>query len=125
MTDRVGAGRQWYDRAGRPISADEAERLLARPGYDRIGSTTILDMADLDWIRDVSTVWIGLDFNGENDSGPPLIFEAAVFDRDHATLEHRWYATEEEAATAHESFVAAACGEAIDPVVLQTAEPVP
>ncbi len=52
--------------------------------------------------------------------GPPLIFEAAVFDRDHETLEHRWYATEEEAMTAHEAFVTAACGEAIDPVVLQT-----
>ena len=124
MTDRVDANRQWYDRAGRPISADEAERLLGQPGYDKIGSTTVMDMADLDWIRDVSTVWIGLAFDEGGEPGPPLIFESAVFDRDHATLEHRWYATEEEAALAHETFVVAACDEAVDPVVLQTADPV-
>lgn len=125
MTDRVGSGRQWYDRAGRPISDDEADRLIAQPGYDRIGSTTILDMANLDWVRDVSTLWIGLDFDGAGAPGSPLIFESAVFDRDHATLEHCWYATEGEALLAHEEFVAAACAEAIDPVVLQTADPFP
>ncbi|PTR30645.1 hypothetical protein C8K36_102498 [Rhodococcus sp. OK519] len=125
MTDRVDAGRQWYDRAGRPIPPEEAEKLLAQPGYDRIGSTTVLDMADLDWIRDISTVWIGLDFNPDGKPGPPLIFEAAVFDRDHATLEHRWYATEEEAELAHEAFVAAACDEAFDPVVLEASDPMP
>jgi len=126
MADGVGANRQWYDRSGRPIPAEEAERLLGQPGYDRVGSTTILDMADLDWARDVSTAWIGLDLDADADGepGPPRIFEAAVFDRDHVTLERRWYATDEEAALAHEAFVVAACDEAVDPVVLQTGDPV-
>ncbi|RDI35543.1 hypothetical protein DEU38_10119 [Rhodococcus sp. AG1013] len=122
MTDGVEPSRRWYDRDGRPIPPEEAERLLGRPGYDRIRATTVMDMADLDWIRDISTVWVGVDL-GEV-AEPPLIFETAVFDRDHTTLRHRRYATEAQASEAHEAFVVAACEEANDPVVLETTDSV-
>jgi len=111
-------GSQWYDRGGRPIRPEEGERLLATPGYDKVRCTTVLDMADLDWIRDVSTVWIGVDLTPVADV--PMIFETVVFDRDHTPLAVRAYATEAEATAEHDAFVAAARAEAVDPVVLES-----
>lgn len=112
------ASGQWYDRSGRPIPAADAQRLLATPGYDRVRCVTVLDMGDLDWIRDVATVWLGMDLAGE--AHVPMIFETAVFDRDHELLESRRHATEADAVAVHERLVAAACAEAVDPVVLDT-----
>jgi len=112
-------GLQWYDRDGRPILPAEAERLLATPGYDKVRCTTVLDMADLDWVRDVVTVWIGVDLSAEHEV--PMIFETVVFDRDHAPLVCRAYATEAEAASDHDALVTAARAEATDAVVLESA----
>lgn len=94
----------WYDRAGNPISAAQADPLFGNPEYKRVGGdTVIVDGATLA----VSTVWLGVNYNFTGD-GPPLIFETMVFG-DHPLAEDAcWrYATEDEARAGHENVVKA------------------
>jgi hypothetical protein len=62
----------YYDRDGRPVSAETWERLkFDDPDYFRIDADTVGPY----W---VSTVWLGIDHNSPA-VGPPLIFETMVF----------------------------------------------
>lgn len=88
----------YYDRQGRPVSAEEWSRLHSS------GLDYLKVRRDVVGQYLISTVWIGLDHNF-SPTGPPLIFETMIFGPDEETsggvLIDR-YTTEEEAIKGHE-----------------------
>lgn len=62
----------FFDREGAPISSHQWQALAADTAYQRVDDTV------LDGRVRVSTVWVGINYNFRP-SGPPLIFETAIF----------------------------------------------
>lgn len=96
----------WFNRDGEPITATEAEPLLANKEYARIGLTRVTSVTApaVDFI--VSTVWLGVNYNF-GDDGPPIIFETMVFggNEDQQESCYRW-TTRQAAADGHAEIVA-------------------
>jgi len=89
-----------FDRAGRPITLEEFDRLLSDPDVRRVAE----DVVGPYWI---STVWLGLDHRFRGD-GPPLIFETMVFGDgggDMSGIDQRRWSTEDEARRGHAEIV--------------------
>lgn len=90
----------YYDRDGNAISMEEWSRLFADGDYKRVARTEIDGY-------DVSTVWLGLDYNFG--CGAPLFFETMVFTQiEDGAYENNWcdrYSTYEAAITGHEEVV--------------------
>lgn len=93
----------WFDKEGRPITAEEVMRLKYDPDGGKVSAYARIGLDEWDDVR-VSTVWLGLDHNFEPD-GPPLIFETMVFGGPLADYQWR-YATEAEAVAGHDQVVA-------------------
>ena len=90
---------EYYDRQGHPIATMQEWR-RRRESERRVAETTL---SDGKW---VSTVWLGLDHSFG--SGPPLIFETMVFDREKSgmsDLDCDRYSTEAEALAGHAAMV--------------------
>lgn len=62
---------RFFDRKGNPLTAQEADALLADPGYARLARHLVRG-----WT--VSTIWLGLDFNHADPDGPPRLFETRI-----------------------------------------------
>lgn len=90
----------WYDRQGQPLDTEDANRLLGDDQYKRVARTRITSASDpaIEW--DVSTVWLGVNYNFTND-GPPIIFETMVFGSGDGDQYMQRYATEEQARAGH------------------------
>lgn len=86
----------WFNRDGTPITSEEADALLATPGYKRVAVTNLGDVR-------VSTIWLALDHRW-TDEGAPLIFETMAFGDEGEEV--RRYSTEEEAKAGHIDVVA-------------------
>lgn len=95
----------WYDRNGQPLDTDTANRLLGDMAYARVARTRITSTTTpgVEW--DVSTVWLGVNYNHTLD-GPPIIFETMVFGDGDGDQYMQRYATEEEARAGHAETVA-------------------
>lgn len=95
----------YYDRQGRPITAEDYARFMEGTTYLRVAETRGGALR-------VSTVWLGIDHRF-NDKGAPLIFETMVFRGDgyDALEEHtRRYSTEEAARIGHREVCNAVLG---------------
>lgn len=96
----------YYDRDGRPVDDETADRLLGDPEYRILAQTTVGGYL-------VSTVWLGFDHSLGRGARAPVIFETMVFDQagDEAeqprvhVLDCRRYCTEVEARAGHEEMV--------------------
>lgn len=114
---------KWYDRQGCLIDWPAAGRLLEDEGYRRVVRTKITSTADLA-TYDVSTVWIGLDYNWSA-QGAPIIFETMVFG---GTVEQDtscWrYTTEDSARAGHAEVVSMIAATMLDEVVIELPQPV-
>lgn len=82
----------YYNRAGKPISAEQWIT-------ERSRVSVVVRRTDLGPLGLVSTVWLGLNHNWD-DEGEPLIFETLVFGGPLSEYLER-YATEEEAVAGH------------------------
>ena len=96
----------WFDKKGRPITVEDADKLLHDPNYKVIGQTIIGKKA-------VSTVWLGIDHSfSMNPDHKPVIFETTIFaytkkkgiDCGKSYAQVR-YATEKEAIKGHKLMV--------------------
>lgn len=87
----------YYDKAGRPITADEFVRLK----WDGSGTVSDYSRVGRDQVGDaeVSTVWLGLDHAFPGMSAP-LIFETLIFGGEHDGMQYR-YRSEGEALRGH------------------------
>lgn len=88
----------FWNRQGEPISIAAADELLQDPEYRRVA------WDDLGHIQ-ISTIWLGCNFNFTDPAGPPIIFETMTFDGTEPVLRER-YATEAAAQAGHERIVA-------------------
>lgn len=115
----------WYDRDGLPVSQVRLGMLLADRSYVRIARTVIMDAADANMVRNVSTAWIGRDQRCDDD-GPPLIFETLVTsDADEGTYDELYcehYATERQAREGHRQNVVYVSMDMVDPIVMDTTD---
>lgn len=68
----------WYDKQGNPIDSNRANELLGDPIYCRVARTWISSHSDWSVNIDVSTLWLGCNYNLGN-VGAPIIFETVVF----------------------------------------------
>lgn len=95
----------WYDRQGQPLDTETANHLLGDMQYARVARTRITSTTTpgVEW--DVSTVWLGVNYNHALD-GPPIIFETMVFGDGDGDQYMQRYATEEEARAGHAETVA-------------------
>jgi hypothetical protein len=95
----------WFDRQGQPIDSEAANRLLGDIAYSRVARTEITSSSDPIVKIEVSTVWLGVNYNFTED-GPPIIFETMVFggDEDQDHMMWRW-STEAEARAGHADVV--------------------
>lgn len=96
MTGRWPRSR-YYDRQGRPITAEEWTALLRfdelrRVAHDAVG------------LYEVSTIWLGLDHQWTADA-PPLIFETMVFLAGDGQDDVFRYSTEQQARDGHATIV--------------------
>ncbi|MFI9271919.1 hypothetical protein ACIGXM_14530 [Kitasatospora sp. NPDC052896] len=114
---------KWYDRRGRLVDTLTATRLLDDQGYKRVARTKITSTVDLT-SYDVSTVWVGLDYNWLG-HGVPLIFETMVFGGTPDQDTSCWrYATEDDARAGHAEVVAMIAATVTDEVVIELPSPV-
>jgi hypothetical protein len=90
----------YYDRAGKPIAAEEWGPLFQDPKY-KILKQTYLNAEDVF----ISTVWLGMDHAFGR--GPPLIFETMVFKGQGVgeALDCKRYSTEAEALHGHDETI--------------------
>ena len=88
----------FWNRQGEPISIAAADELLQDPEYRRVA------WDDLGHIQ-ISTIWLGCNFNIANPGGPRLLFETMTFDGTDAVLRQR-YPTKETAQAGHDRIVA-------------------
>jgi hypothetical protein len=111
----------WFDRQGQPIDAEAANRLLGDMAYSRIARTEITSASDSNIEFDVSTVWLGVNYNFTND-GPPIIFETMVFGGDESQDQMQWrWSTEEEARAGHAQVVTSIAATVPDEQIRDTA----
>lgn len=88
----------WFDKQGRPLNDyNEIERLLTDRSYTIVARTRLPEDVT------VSTVWLGLNQNW-NDELPPIIFETLVLGGEHDGDQYR-YRTIEEAKAGHKAIV--------------------
>ena len=90
----------YYLRDGTPTDADTWRGLQGDASYAQVEKTTLPNG------RWISTIWLGIQHEGEASADAPELFESVVFDADTqqplATVRH---ATEREARAAHERLV--------------------
>lgn len=85
----------FYDKAGEPLTIQEADFLLGDLDYKRVARDEIGPYV-------VSTIWLGVD-HGWNTEMPPVIFETMVFGpEDAGEIDVTRYRTEAEAQAGHE-----------------------
>jgi hypothetical protein len=89
-----------YDREGKPIDMITYSKLH----HDRDYAVIDREVATMDPLAEVSTVWLGVDHSWMEE-GPPLIFETKVFGG-HRDGDQDRYSTEEEARKGHAEMVA-------------------
>lgn len=111
----------FYDKDSLPIDVHEWGKLHNDREYRFIARAKIMDRAksEFDIVKNVSTVWIGINTN-PYDYGPPMIFETAVFeetDQGDDVLTQR-YATLKEALAGHTEAIVAISAMCEDPDVL-------
>lgn len=92
---------QYYSTDSTPITLEEWIVLFEQRGKEgqdfwKVGNDKIGDV-------EISTVWLGLDHNF-NDEGPPLIFESMIFGGNYDEEQHR-YSTWAEAEEGHKKLV--------------------
>lgn len=106
---------QFYNRQGEAITHGEAYDMIAQ-NLDHVARTNITDAADLRKCYIVSTIWMGVDIElGEYPQ--PMIFQTAVFDRNHNRVADIGSATEEHAMQAHKTMVEEYTKKMVDAVV--------
>ncbi|MFD7016111.1 hypothetical protein [Streptomyces sp. NPDC059928] len=111
----------FFDRQGNPLDSAAANRLLGDTDYKRVARTEITSSSDPAVSFDVSTVWLGVNHNF-NDDGPPIIFETMVFggDEDQDQIMWRW-STEAEARAGHAEVVTSIAATVPDEQISDTA----
>lgn len=109
----------YYDRDGAAIDLRRWAELLDDLTYRRIAATKVTDEANPSRLFEVSTVWLGNNYNfGE---GAPLIFETMIFwDLEEEHCER--YSTEIQARQGHTLAVAEASMHMAQPVITDVDE---
>lgn len=111
----------WYDRKGQSIDATTANKLLGDMAYARVARTEITSASDPSISFDVSTVWLGVNYNFTGD-GPPIIFETMVFGGNENQDQTMWrWSTEEGARAGHAEVVASIAATVPDEQVTELA----
>lgn len=110
----------YFDREGNPIDLVQCAELLKDFSYKLLARTTITSTVDTRETYDVSTVWLGLDYNFGH--GPPLIFETMIFGD--GSLDCFRYSTEQGARVGHDEAVTVVASTMDDPVIMDVTDDV-
>lgn len=111
----------WYDYDGLPLDSMRlAEMYVARLGVFHL-RTTIIDAADTNYVREVSTIWLGQDQSyGE---GLPLVFETLVCAGGSSLdIDQDYYSNINQAREGHRRMVVRLAAEMVDPIVMDAPE---